>query len=86
MHEARDLEPGNLFSPLPKGLGSVAVSSEGIATKGLQKRASTEIRELCDEANEIWGKNNSSESVYLNKTGAILHCKVLQQIKPEGER
>lgn len=60
MHEARDLEPGNLFSPLPKGLGSVAVSSEGIATKGLQKRASTEP---CDEANEIWGKNNSSESV-----------------------
>lgn len=46
VHEAHDLKPGDLCSPLPKGLGSVAVSTAGIANRRLQRRARTEIREV----------------------------------------
>lgn len=46
VHEAHDLKPGDLCPLLPKGLGRVAVSTAGIANRGLQKRVRTEIREV----------------------------------------
>lgn len=45
VHEAHDMKPGDLCSPLPEGLGSVAVSIAGIA-KEFQKSSRTEIREV----------------------------------------
>lgn len=45
VHESHDLKPGELCSPLPEGLGGIAVSTAGIANRGLQKRARTESRE-----------------------------------------
>lgn len=59
MHEAHDLKPGDVCSPLPKGLGSVAVSTAGLADRGLQKSARTEIREV-EQIRFV--KNKSSES------------------------